>query len=324
MVCVYCGESFDDPAQFRVHNEKEHKEFKADIALYHLRDRSHDVKVDCTELRCRLCSNSNHYEKLEDIAKHLNADHKIQINFSKHLGMLPFKINKDKYHCFICNSKFSNIRFLSKHTNTHFLKYTCESCGNSYAAITALNCHIRNSCSRKSRLPFCRKCKKSFSSVKERMDHLISSNNCCQHVCKICDERFPTWTVKQNHMKEMHDKPERTFSCPDCGAVFVKKDKFRQHFVLVHTDSHYSCGQCDQKFASEKNLKNHLLLHSGEKRFECDVCNKSFMRKSGLTQHKWIHSEVKKHSCTLCDKHFNQRVCWKTHMRSRHPELCDF
>lgn len=322
MVCVYCGESYDDPAEFRAHNDQEHKEFKTGIALYHLRDLDCDVKVDCTDLRCRLCS--NRYENLDDLAKHLSTDHKININFNYDLGVIPFKIYKDKYLCVVCKSKFPNMRFLSKHTNTHFAKYTCELCGNCYASSTTLNSHIRNTCSRKSQLPFCRKCKKPFNSVKERMNHLVASKMCCQHVCNICNDRFPTWNMKQNHMKETHNTPEKTYPCPDCSAVFRRKDAFRQHFVLTHTDSHYSCGHCVEKFASEQNLKQHLLLHSGDKRFICNTCDKSFLRKSGLTQHNWIHSEVKKHSCNLCDKHFNQRVCWKAHMRSRHPELCNF
>lgn len=322
MVCVYCGENYDDPALFRAHNEQEHQEFQPEIALFHLKDISCDVKVDCTDLRCRLCFNS--FENIDDVAKHIHKDHNISINLEVDLGVLPFKIHKDKYFCIVCNKKFPNIRYLSKHTNTHFVKHTCEYCGNSYASTTALGSHIRYRCSRQSRLPFCRKCKMTFNSLKERMRHMESSKSCCPRVCNICFDRFPTSQSKQRHMMEKHDEPVTTFPCPECGMVFKKRDAFRQHYVLTHTEDHFPCAQCDQKFSSQRNLKKHLVLHSGEKLFECNVCNKSFKRKSGLNQHQWIHAEVKKHSCHLCDKHFNQRVCWKSHMRSRHPELCDF
>lgn len=320
MVCLYCSEEFEDPACFRRHMHDDHQDFKIYSSFYSVT--GYFVKVDTTDLRCRICSDA--FDNLEDVAKHLSERHQKSIRFDHDLGMIPFKIEKDRFECATCGVKYANLRLLSKHMNTHYVKYTCESCGKSYSAATTLNCHIRNSCGRSTSLPFCRRCKKSFNTVKDRMDHLMSSKRCCQHLCNVCGERFPTWCMKQAHLRETHNAPLKSYTCPECGAVFRNNERLRTHFTIEHTKNHFQCTFCELKFASEYTFKKHVVIHTGVKLFTCNVCSKSFSRRSGLRQHMWIHSEIKKHSCKICDKHFNQRVSWKTHMKSRHPDMCDF
>lgn len=318
MVCVYCCDSFEDPSEFRHHMSVEHQDFKVRMAFAHVQDGS--IKVDCTDLKCRICSEI--LTSLEQAAIHLIKVHDKMINTKQDLGMHPFKIYKGKYSCAICSEKFSNLPTLSKHTHTHYVQYTCDACGKSYAVLSSLQCHLRYYCGNGPDKNICRKCNKIFSSIKERKKHLEKSPKCRQHVCNVCGERFLTWNMKQNHLNEAHSLPVKTYNCPECHIVFQKRDRLRMHFKTTHTNDYVECSFCEKKFDNDKNLRKHIVIHTGERNFVCKVCSKAFPRKSTLGQHMWIHSEVKKHECKACDKTFNQRVSWRTHMKSRHPELC--
>lgn len=320
MVCVYCCDSFPDPAKFREHMHLEHQDFKVRMAFVHVAEAA--VKVDCTDLKCRICFDT--LSNLEQAADHLIKKHNKDLSPTHDLGMHPFKIYKDKYSCAICTEKFSTLALLSKHTHSHFVQYTCDSCGKSYASLTSLHCHLRYNCgtdSDKNSKNRCRKCRKIFTSTTERMNHLEKSVRCRQHVCNLCGDRFTTWNMKQNHLKDMHNVPQKTYNCPECHIVFSKRDSLRLHFKTTHTSDYVECSYCARKFDTDRNLKKHIVIHTGERNFICQVCSKAFPRKSTLGQHMWIHSEVKKHECKICDKTFNQRVSWRTHMKARHPEM---
>lgn len=318
MVCVYCCESYDDPSMYRKHMDEEHQTFNVRMAFVHCTEGY--IKVDCTELRCRLCVES--FEDLESVAQHLFNKHEQPLNLSFELGMQPFKLEKDRIACAICNAKSLCLRQLSRHTQSHFLKYTCDTCGKSYSTITTLKHHISYTHTGQERI--CRKCKKTFTSLAEKREHLNQSKKCWSHLCSVCGERFLTWNIKQAHMSTVHGAPKRTYVCPECNEVFPDRKKYRVHFKILHTDDNFVCTCCGLKFDTKRNLENHKVIHTKEKLFPCPVCSKSFPRKKNLVQHMWIHSELKRFSCTLCNKQFNQRVSWKTHMKSYHPDLVDF
>uniref|UniRef100_A0A1E1WJI5 C2H2-type domain-containing protein n=1 Tax=Pectinophora gossypiella TaxID=13191 RepID=A0A1E1WJI5_PECGO len=317
-VCVYCNDRFEDPSVFRKHMDDEHTTFKIYIAFAHIHEGY--IKADVTDLRCRLCQERS--KSLEEIAQHLNSVHDQKINFEFDLGIQPYTIERDKWVCAMCDTKFNNLRSLSRHTAKHFVKFTCDSCGKSYSTSAGLNHHIMFShISDGDDKRFCRKCRTPCSSSEELRKHMESSKKCCQHVCNTCGERFATWTLKQTHLTESHSAPKKKYPCPECGQVFENAEAGRVHFKISHTNDHFQCSCCGRKFVTEYKLKRHMVSHTGEKEFECSVCFKAFPRKSTLDQHMWIHRAVKKWKCVACDKQFNQKVSWKTHMKAHHPEI---
>lgn len=317
MVCVYCCEGFEDPALFRHHMNEEHPTFTLRIAFIHCSEGY--VKADCTDIRCRLCA--SRCENLEDTAKHLFFEHNIPLNLSVEVGMQPFKLVKDRLHCAICNTKSLCMRQLSRHTQSHFLKFTCESCGKSYATMTSLKAHVRFSHISDERI--CRKCKATFSNLDALRKHTAESKRCWAYLCTVCGERFMTWTLKQAHLVETHGTERKNYVCPECSELFFSRHKFRVHFKIKHTDDNYACPCCGMKFDTKKNLEEHRVTHTKERLFPCTVCSKSFPRKKNLVQHMWIHSEFKRFECKICNKQFNQRVSWRTHMKAYHPDLGD-
>lgn len=297
--------------------EDEHPEFKVRMAFVHCAEGP--IKADCTDLRCRICTEP--FDNLQAFAQHLNFYHGKRIVLDNDLGIQPFNIRKDRFLCAICNAKSLCLRQLSRHTQTHFLKYTCEACGKSYTTVTSLKNHVRFSHIQDGKARICRKCKMTFSSLEAKRAHLKGSRKCWPHKCMVCGERFITYGLKQAHLNKVHDMKGRTYDCPECGQSFSNRKHYRVHFRLNHTDDNFICSSCGLKFETQRNLDEHRVVHTKEKLFPCTVCSKSFPRKKNLAQHMWIHNEHKRFECTMCNKQFNQRVSWRLHMKTYHPEV---
>ncbi|XP_045506026.1 PR domain zinc finger protein 5-like isoform X5 [Colias croceus] len=318
MVCVYCCESFHDGPSYRKHMVDEHATFKVRMAFAHVTEGF--LKADITDLSCRICQ--VRLDTLENAASHLFDAHQKPLDVSQDLGIQPFRLEGDKLMCALCPSKAICLRQLSRHTQSHFSKYTCEACGKSYSTITTLKHHITYSHSGGNRI--CRKCKITFDTLEAKREHINTSKKCWTNMCNICNERFVSWKSKQTHLSEVHGVSKKTYVCPECPEVFDDRKRYRTHFRLTHTEDVYICTCCGLKFDTKKNLDEHRVVHTKEKLFPCPVCSKSFPRKKNLIQHLWIHSELKRFGCTLCNKQFNQRVTWKSHMKSYHPDLEDY
>lgn len=316
MGCVFCESSFEDPAQFREHVNSAHKKFNVKDAFWHVRP-CYYLKVDCTELRCRICSES--FNKLDEVAAHLNTHPQCgKVDLNHDLGLQPFILHKGRYTCALCDTKGLTIRGLSRHMQTHYVKYTCETCGKPYASSESLRSHTLTVHAGDKKC-LCRKCMKYFSSADERRQHLIESPSCWPRLCRICGERFMMESQKKQHLENVHGtKP--VFACPECPKIYSNKTQRRKHFVICHTDKRMSCSYCDKKFWTKRNLAEHIVVHTAEKSFICSVCSKSFLRKSYLTQHMWVHSDIKRFECSLCKKQFVHKISWKAHMQCCHPD----
>lgn len=318
MVCVYCGEGYEDPAHYRQHMNDEHAIFNLKMAFAHVNEGF--VKVDCTELRCRICSQL--FDDLDSVAMHLKRNHNKGLNLDVESGLQPFKIYKDKLQCALCSWKTYSLRQLSRHTQSHFVKYTCEACGKSYSTKTTLSHHVKYVHHDQERI--CRKCRKTFSSIELKRTHVSESPKCWPHVCHHCGDRFMSYSLKQSHLISAHGVKKKKYPCAECPEVFENRQKYRSHFKITHTDDNYICTCCGFKFDNKRGLEEHRVVHTKEKLFPCTVCSKTFARKKNLIQHMWIHNEHKRFGCSLCNKVFNQRVSWRTHMKAHHPGLINF
>lgn len=260
MGCVFCESSFEDPAQFREHMNTEHNKFNIKDAFWHVRS-CYYLKVDCTELICRVCSQP--FSKLDEIAAHLNSHPqcgKIDLNYD--LGLQPFILYRDRFSCALCERKVLTIRGLSRHMQIHYVKYTCETCGKSYASSASLHTHSLTAHGGDQKL--CRKCRTYFSSSQEKKQHLIESPHCWPHLCAICGERFMTDFQRNNHITEVHGNKniDSVFSCPECPKVFTSSKQRRSHFTICHTNKKKPCPYCGRKFLTKKSFDEHVLVHT--------------------------------------------------------------
>lgn len=317
MFCVYCDDEFEDPAEFRAHAVACQRSFLfAKAFAYSLRNQEH-LKVECSDMSCRVCNIP--YDTLEDMAQHIFDNHENTIlNLTYDLGLQPYKLDRDKWYCFICQKKFPSLTKLGRHTPTHYRKCTCEICGRTYLTKEALKYHMR--CSHSDNHA-CRKCWQEFPCLEEKKEHIRSTKPCWPFCCVYCGDRFLSWENKQKHLVEAHARPKKTYKCPDCDKTYDSRKLFYSHYKLTHTDETFTCSCCGLKFESKKTLEDHRIGHTGEKLFKCSVCLKSFSRDKSLKQHMWIHSKTKRFSCLICEKNFAQKISLKGHMKSHHPDL---
>ncbi|XP_011569218.3 gastrula zinc finger protein XlCGF26.1 isoform X22 [Plutella xylostella] len=317
VMCVLCSRSFEDPKDFRDHFDNDHKVFNIKEAFFHLTRFDRKLKVDFTDVRCRICNQL--FDDLDSVANHLKAEHDKEISNDGY-ALEIFKFEPGKWVCAYCKEKFVSLRSLSRHTACHFRNFVCPTCGKKYTFDRDLDEHIKK---KHSNLFACVKCRKTFPSDKDRKEHMEESISCWPNTCMYCKEKFKSDTSRIKHMQQIHGMAARVFKCTACLLEFPSIRVRGYHFVKEHTDK-FVCSICGQKFATQKRLQVHIDRHAGLKKFKCDVCSKGFVMKSELVQHYWAHREDKRFECKLCNKKFNQKVTWKGHMKSKHPELVDF
>ncbi|CAG9574921.1 unnamed protein product [Danaus chrysippus] len=248
LMCVYCCEMYTDTAQFRSHMHDEHQTFKVETAFAHCNEGY--LKADCTDLKCRICWEA--FKKLDDVAKHINDVHNIEILFEFHIGIQPFKFDDEKLLCGICDRNFPCLRQLSRHMTCHYQNYTCEECGKSYTTNSSLQQHIRFSHISNKRI--CRRCKKTFNSLVDKREHVKSSSKCWAYQCSICGVRFMTWTMKEQHLEKVHGHAKKTHKCPECATIFLTRNAYRNHFATIHAGINFVCSYCVTDPVSSKQM----------------------------------------------------------------------
>ncbi|XP_061725547.1 zinc finger protein 660-like isoform X26 [Cydia pomonella] len=251
ILCMYCGDLHDDPAQFRLHMNNEHTKFNFRMPFENL-PKSEYVKIDITNLRCRICDAS--FSKLEQAFTHLK-DHSKILHSESPLGVMPFILN-NQWICAVCQESLPSLLHLNRHTITHFRSYVCEICGKSYVATTGLLQHIRKN--HEAYKAYCRRCGMVFSSMGAKAHHQRTEKKCMPHCCPLCPERSPTWELKQQHMVEHHGLVKKAYQCSVCSITCSSRRTFYDHFKLCHSGECISCLHCGLRFATASRLKRHL------------------------------------------------------------------
>lgn len=255
--CVYCADLLDDPDQFRAHMTDEHRTFTLAMAFVKL-PKTEPLKVDITDLKCRLCS--QRHNSLKDIAEHLKDLHDKPVNFNTELGIMPYFLQKDTWKCAVCDKSLPSLLHLNKHTITHFQSHICEICGKSYKAASGLVQHVRAKHDEENKA-FCRRCQTVFPSMEAKAIHQRTEKRCMLHCCLECPERFPSWEIKQKHMMEVHGMQKKTYRCTNCDWVCEDRRAFYDHFKLRHSQDCLLCIHCGLKFATPSRLNRHLEKH---------------------------------------------------------------
>lgn len=236
LVCVFCCESYDDPREYRNHIDEEHPSFNVAKAFAHsVNNYTEFLKVDCVNLSCRICYQP--FSNIDSIAKHLRDDHGIDIDPNVEVGMQMFKLGPELWVCALCDTRLPTLRKLSRHTNSHYHKYTCETCGKSYINKENLHKHIKYVHSEEK---IC-KCNKLFKTTEERKAHFIASEKCWRYSCNLCFKRFMSHKAKNDHLIEDHGHTLKSYSCSECDKIFDKWHTYKTHFISTHIENNSTC-----------------------------------------------------------------------------------
>lgn len=319
--CIYCEESFADPAKLRKHTFAEHdnirpEEIKQKLILIG-RKRHEFLKTDITDLSCKLCDTT--IISLDNLKAHLIEKHKKKINLKSHLGILPFKINIDDYKCVICDEKYGEYKTLNHHMNVHFQNYICEQCGSGFITPARLRVH----CFTHETGSFpCSDCNKVFRSSNANKEHYADVHlKVKRHRCPQCPETFRNYFQRTKHISIVHGVKMKEFKCEYCPKVFHYSGKMAGHIRYAHLkEKRHGCDLCDWKFYSPYELKQHMIKHGGERKYQCNVCKKAYARKYTLREHMRIHENDRRFVCTVCGKTFVQACSLKHHFRVHHPK----
>lgn len=226
------------------------------MAFYHCKSDGY-LKVDCSLLKCRICEQSA--ENIDEIAAHLVSSHNINLDLSITLGVQAFVFKNDQLLCGTCRNNFPCIRQLSRHMGSHIQNHACQSCGKSFSSRTSLQCHKRFAHSDSEII--CRKCKKTFGSLEERRAHVTETPRCWPYACSRCSSRFLKWPEKNQHMEMVHNQPQLSYPCPECGECFQKRKPYMYHFRTKHSKEPFICSSCGKVFGNKIHLDRHELIH---------------------------------------------------------------
>lgn len=305
---------FEDPVEFRKHIDDDHKTFNVSIAISLLHSSS-SIRIDCTDLQCKICLES--VCNLDGLVQHLHRRHGL-LNLKADLGVVPFRLERDRWICAVCNKKLRGLMQLFSHTNSHFLKCICDNCGRRFFSHAGLRLHIK--CSHAASPYVCRRCFQGFNTYEAKYAHVRSVKACHPFACTKCKERFMFYEARQRHLVAVHGEPKKMYRCTECENIYESRTLLYLHYKVTHSDDHFQCQDCGIKLPTKGDLTKHRVSHTGERNFKCTICEKSFARQTNLKAHYRVHDIVKRYNCSVCSKGFVQSSKFKLHMRSHNME----
>ncbi|XP_076439073.1 uncharacterized protein LOC143277971 [Babylonia areolata] len=273
--CGVCAESFENPAQFKVHMVQ------------------HNVSSRERPVRCGACLKAFRY--CSDLIQH-TVVHTRERN----------------HQCQVCQATFTKASSLKGHMKVHTGErpFECSYCPSRFKHSSHLKEHERTHTGEK---PYqCEFCQVRFTSSSQLKLHRKIHTGGRRFKCDQCSVEFNQLLHLQIH-RRIHTG-EKPFRCEACDLSYRYKSSLKSHILKVHSKERHRCGQCEASFNTPEALAKHEKSHQGNRKtYTCEECSASFLTAVSLTHHRWSHTGEKPFKCEFCPAGFRDHTSFKRH-----------
>nr|XP_034838285.1 zinc finger protein 317-like [Maniola hyperantus] len=257
--CSYCDLKFVEPLLLRDHVLSLHLKDAPTNRIFSKLTENNMVKVDVTNLQCRLCNHA--IESIDTLKTHLISDHEKPFHTDFNDGVLPFKLEADRFNCQQCPLYFTSFAKINEHINSHYQNYICDACGKAFVSKSRFRTHVQSH--EVGTFP-CGDCDEVLETRAARMCHRLRVHKKgVRYTCPRCPEVFTTYYARAKHLVEGHDQQKRHYECSACGKLFETSCKRAAHIRFTHKpiEKRYECPHCSWYFLSKSKLKRHVVTH---------------------------------------------------------------
>ncbi len=78
-------------------------------------------------------------------------------------------------------------------------------------------------------------------------------------------EEKPLESSKTKNIFLKKRRPEKSFTCAQCGTSFTCKNALEIHMRIHTGEKPHACDQCGKSFPYKQSLKIHMRIHTGER-----------------------------------------------------------
>ncbi|XP_063390862.1 zinc finger protein 879-like [Cydia fagiglandana] len=315
-VCYFCPMEFPDPDDLKRHTLDSHRDLKQDSSQKPLKHDHFSVKIDITNLTCKVCFAS--YDQLTGLMQHLRVDHDQPIHTDVKDYFLPFRFDSDPLKCALCESEFTAFKVLLEHMNKHYRNHICDICDAGFVTRASLQAHKKTHNSGDYQCGYCHQVYNTMMNLRYHIRYAHRGQD-KRNKCAYCGEKFSSFKMKNNHLVKEHGVAPTIAKCKLCNKTFGNYKNLQIHHMSYHLmNQNYKCTVCNMDFSKSEGLSRHMVKHTGARNFKCEICQKAYGRKSTLRQHLRIHINDRRYKCDHCTIAFVQKCSLKSHLYSQH------
>ncbi|CAH2062221.1 unnamed protein product, partial [Iphiclides podalirius] len=360
ILCVYCHTEYALLPELRYHMQSEHA--NADFKSVFYRMKGNLIKVDISELGCKLCREP--LSDVESLMRHFSQQHGLPVKLNACYGVLPYRLRDGRWVCVCCERSYGGFVDYKRHVSSHYMDHNCDRCGTAFVSRHALRDHQRQvKCHRVAYKP------RNGRSTRPRGNAEIILRCSTAYPfrmwmsninCVFCTTKTRDPTAFRDHMATQHaaydvqaafyKKLGKAFlsvditdlRCKLCTAPIDGFDHLVEHLMKEHrqpirTDAQpgvlpfrlgdgtvWRCAMCTDRFKDLLSLKRHT--HGHFQNYVCDACGEGFITESAMVAHSRTPHE-NKYSCSRCVATFRSLMDRDAHVKSQHtstPYVCSY
>ena len=181
----------------------------------------------------------------------------------------------------------------------------------------------------------CRHCDFTAHSPKKILEHEARSHLEKKYQCNVCQRKYGSEYLLNQHMKWTHFAAKTTVICHVCGRT-MKSKYLKRHLQICHDPNYVQrerrepgsevhCPKCSYVGRSMRGLRRHHARRHDEKTLQCGECSTRFALQVDLSRHVLVmHSEESPARATTECPHCQKVMLKKNldvHIRNVHEKI---